>query len=205
MVDSVAVDSWAVDFGLLDADDRLVAERRALPRRAPRRGGRAVFARVPARELYERTGIQLLPINTIFELGGAWRPSDDPALERARTLLLIPDLLHFWLCGSARAEFTNATTTQCYDPRAGDWAADLLDRLDIPGGSFPRSSRPAHGSAPSRREVAERHGARRADVVAVATHDTGSAVAAVPFRRAGSAYISVGTWSLVGRRGGASR
>ena len=122
----------------------------------------------------------------------------DPALERARTLLLIPDLFHFWLCGSKTTEFTNATTTQCYDPTAGAWAADLLDRLDIPIALFPRSSRPARGSARSTPEAVEATGLGRADVVAVATHDTGSAVAAVPLLEAGSVYLSIGTWSLVG-------
>ena len=156
-----------------------------------------VFARVPARELYERTGIQLMPINTVFELA-AMAAEADPALEAAEHAAADPDLFHYWLCGSRTTEFTNATTTQCFDPRAGGWAADLLDRLGIPTAlASRRSSRRGHGSARSSADVAERR-ARGADVVAVATHDTGSAVAAVPFREAGSAFLSVGTWSLVG-------
>ncbi len=99
-----------------------------------------VLARVPARELYERTGIQILPINTIFELA-AMAAEHDPALAAAETLLLIPDLVHHWLCGSRATEFTNATTTQCLDAATGDWAADLLERLDVPTRALPGGRR----------------------------------------------------------------
>ena len=91
---------------------------------------------MPARELYERTGIQLLPINTVFELA-AMAAKRDPALESADVLLLIPDLFHHWLCGSRTTEFTNATTTQCLDAASGGWATDLLERLEIPTRLFP--------------------------------------------------------------------
>jgi rhamnulokinase len=196
-IDSVAVDSWAVDFGLLDAKGELVA----LPRhyRDARRAAATaeVFARVPARELYQRTGIQLLPINTIFELAGM-ASERDPALDAAEALLLIPDLFHFWLCGSKTTEFTNATTTQCYDPAAGDWATDLLERLDVPAALFPEVVSPGTPLGPLSRRAGEETGLEGAVVIAVATHDTGSAVAAVPLADAGSVFLSIGTWSLVG-------
>jgi rhamnulokinase len=196
-VDSVAVDSWAVDFGMLASNGRLVGNpvhyRDA--RRAQAMDG--VFADVPARELYERTGIQLLPINTVFELG-AMAAERDPVLDAAETLLLIPDLVHYWLCGSRASEFTNATTTQCFDPRAGSWAFDLLERLDIPSRLLPEVVLPGTQLARLREGVAEETRLGAAMVVAVATHDTGSAVAAVPFRQPSSAFISAGTWSLVG-------
>jgi len=126
-VDSVAVDSWGVDFGLVDADDRLLED--PVHYRDSRRAGAfaTAFERVPARELYDRTGIQLLPINTIFELA-AMAAEHDPALAAAERILLMPDLFHHWLCGSRTTELTNATTTQCYDPVEGRWAADLLER-----------------------------------------------------------------------------
>ena len=107
---------------------------------------------------------------------------DDPALGAAETLLLIPDLLHYWLCGARTTEFTNATTTQCFDPRTGDWATDLLERLDVPTRLLPEVVQPGHAARPARAEVADETRLGDADVVAVATHDTGSAVAAVPFR-----------------------
>ena len=135
-VDSVGVDSWGVDFGLLDRAGRLVQN--PVHYRDSRRAAavEGVFACVAPRELYERTGIQLLPINTVFELA-AMAAESDPVLAAAERLLLIPDLFHYWLCGSTTTELTNATTTQCFDTRAGAWATDVLDRLEIPAKLFP--------------------------------------------------------------------
>jgi len=196
-VDSVAVDSWAVDFGLVDRNGRLVQNPVHYRDGRRARAMAHVLERVPARELYERTGIQLMPINTVFELG-AMAAEDDPALAAAESLLLVPDLLHYWLCGARSSEFTNATTTQCFDPRSGAWATDLLDRLDVPTRLLPEVVQPGTLLAPLGDDVAEDTGLRGARVVAVATHDTGSAVAAVPLRSPGSAFVSAGTWSLVG-------
>jgi rhamnulokinase len=122
----------------------------------------------------------------------------DPALDAAATMLLVPDLLHYWFCGASTSEFTNATTTQCYDPHTGGWATDLLERLDVPTRVLPDVVQPGTRLAPLSHAVAEETRLRDAEVVAVATHDTGSAVAAVPFRQPGSIFISAGTWSLVG-------
>lgn len=187
-VDSVAVDSWAIDFGLVNADGRVI--RGPAHYRDTRRVAavESVYSRVPPRELYDRTGIQLMPINTVFELA-AMAQENDPALEQAETLLLIPDLLHLRLCGSRSSEFTNVTTTQCFDPHAHDWARDLLERLEIPTDLLPEVVAPGTVLGHTDDDVV---------VVAVATHDTGSAVAAVPFRRADSVFLSIGTWSLVG-------
>jgi len=196
-VDSIAVDSWAVDFALIDSKGRLVQNpvHYRDPRRAHAMDG--VLMRVPARELYDRTGIQLMPINTVFELG-AMASEGDPALDAAETLLLIPDLVNYWLCGASTSEFTNATTTQCFDPHTGGWATDLLERLDVPTRLLPDIVQPGTKLAPLSHAVADDTMLRNAEVVAVATHDTGSAVAGVPFRQPGSVFISAGTWSLVG-------
>ena len=193
-VDSVAVDSWGVDFGLLDATHRLIEE--PVHYRDARRAAafHEALEQIPARELYDRTGIQLQPINTIFELA-AMAAEHDPALAAAERLLLIPDLFHHWLCGSATTELTNATTSQCFDPRAGSWADDLLDRLDIPARVLPEIVRPGTPLGPV---LDGDSGIAGATVIAVATHDTGSAVAAAPLSGTGSVYLSVGTWSLVG-------
>jgi rhamnulokinase len=156
-----------------------------------------VCEEVPARELYERTGIQLMPINSIFQLA-AMTDADDPVLEAADRLLLVPDLLHYWLSGAAACEHTNATTTQCLDARTGTWARDLLSRLQIPDRILPEVVPPATVLGQLDDQVAERTRLTDAVVVASATHDTASAVAAVPFRRPDAAYISCGTWSLVG-------
>jgi rhamnulokinase len=196
-VRSVAVDAWGVDFGLLDAGGHLLGN--PVHYRDERRAAAVeeVYVRVPPRELYERTGIQLMPINSVFELA-AMAADRDPALRGAATLQLVPDLIHHWLCGSATTELTNASTTQCLDTRAGAWATDLLERLDIPTRLFPEVVEPGTVLGPVLPGVADETGLDGAEVIAVATHDTGSAVAAVPFVRPGSAFLSVGTWSLVG-------
>jgi rhamnulokinase len=196
-VASVGVDTWGVDYGLLDEDGELVEN--PVHYRDSRTDGamEALFGEVPAREVYERTGIQLMPINTLVQLYAAKR-AGERALERAKTLLLIPDLFHYWLSGVAACELTNATTTQCLDPRAQAWATGLLERLRLPLEVFPEIIRPATQLGALLEGVAERTRLRRAVVVAPATHDTASAVAAVPFRHPDAAYISAGTWSLVG-------
>jgi rhamnulokinase len=196
-VDSVGVDSWGVDFALLDSAGRLLQN--PVHYRDARRASAVdrVLAEIPARELYERTGIQLMPINSVFELA-AMADERDPVLEVAETLLMIPDLLHYWLGGSRVSEFTNATTTQCFDPRDGGWAADLAARVDVPSRLFPDVVAPATDLGPLSGDIAEETSLTGAAVVAGATHDTAAAVAAIPFQRPDSAYISAGTWSLVG-------
>lgn len=196
-VDSLGVDSWGVDFGLLDRKGRLLQN--PVHYRDARRADAVdrMLAEVPARELYERTGIQLMPINTVFELA-AMAADGDPALEAAETMLMIPDLLHYWLGGPPVCELTNATTTQCLDARTGTWVVDLLERLDVPARVFPEVVQPGALLAPLAAEVASESRLDGAMVVAGATHDTGAAVAAIPFRRSGSVFISAGTWSLVG-------
>jgi rhamnulokinase len=196
-IDSVSVDSWAVDFGLVDRAGRLLLN--PVHYRDGRRAAAVerVLARVPARELYERTGIQLLAINTIFELA-AMAADRDPALEGADTLLLIPDLIHYWLSGSRSAEYTNATTTQCLDAATGGWAVDLLDRLEVPHALLPEIVAPATRLGTVTPDVADATGLAGATVVAGATHDTAAAVAGIPFSGPDAAFLSVGTWSLVG-------
>ena len=194
---SVGVDSWGVDYGLIDGQGRLLEN--PVHHRDRRTDGamEALFAEVPAREIYERTGIQHMPINTLVQLYAAVR-ADEASLEIAEALLLIPDLFHFWLSGVATSEYTNATTTQCLDARAQTWATELLERLRLPATLLPGLVRPATPLGLLLPEVAGRTRLRRAVVVAPATHDTASAVTAVPFRQRGSVYISAGTWSLVG-------
>jgi rhamnulokinase len=196
-LDSVAVDSWGVDFGLVDRAGRLL--RNPVHYRDARRAAAVddVYARIAPHELYERTGVQLMPINTVFELA-AMVDDDDPILGIGDRLLLIPDLFHLWLCGARTTEFTNATTTQCLDVHARTWALDLLERLDVPTHVLPEIVEPATELGRVAGDVAAETGAGDARVVAVATHDTGSAVAGTPLDPARAAFLSVGTWSLVG-------
>jgi len=197
-VESIAVDSWGVDFGLLDRAGRLVQN--PVHYRDSRRAAAVdgVYARIGARALYDRTGIQLLPINTVFELA-AMADEADPVLAAADRLLLMPDLFHHWLCGSVSTEFTNATTTQCFDARVGTWAVDLLERLDVPTRLLPDV---VDSGTPLGPVTDEESGVAGATVIAAATHDTGSAFAGTPLAGERAAVLSVGTWSLVGIESG---
>lgn len=198
-LDAVGVDSWAVDFGLLDADGRLLGN--PVHYRDGRTDGMVdeVLGLVDAAQLYATTGIQVLPINTVYQLA-ALRGSAQ--LAAAEELLLVPDLLTRWLTGRSVAEVTNASTTQLFDVGARRWADDLLDRLGIDRALLPELVEPGEVVAPLARRVRRQVGladdAPDVPVVAVASHDTGSAVVAVPSEHEDVAYVSCGTWSLVG-------
>jgi rhamnulokinase len=196
-IDSVGVDTWGLDFALLDRSGRML--RNPVHHRDRRTDGvmEDVFAEVPARELYERTGIQLMPVNTVFQLR-ALAAAGDPVLDAAETLLFMPDLFHYWLSGTRASEYTIATTSQCYDVRGGAWDLELVERLGIPSTLFAEVVRPGTVLGSLRADLVEDTRLVGAAVVAPASHDTAAAVASVPFRRPGSAYISSGTWSLVG-------
>ena len=154
------------------------------------------FGRVPSEEIYRKTGIQFIQINTLYQLLAMQGSS---LLETADTLLLIPDLMNYWLTGEKVGELTNATTTQLYDLEGGDWARDLARDMQLPDDIFPRIVPPATRLGPLLPGVAEETGlAKRMAVTAAASHDTASAVVAVPAEGEDFAYISSGTWSLVG-------
>jgi rhamnulokinase len=193
----IGIDTWAVDFGLLDREGRLLGN--PYHYRDGRTAGIAeeVDALVAPGALYAQTGIQRLPFNTLYQL--ASMGADDPQLAAAESLLLIPDLLGYWLTGRRVAEYTNATTTQFLDARTGDWATELLATLGLPTAPLPPIVAP--GTV-----LGELLPGIRAELglpggtpfIATATHDTASAVAAIPDLDERSAYISSGTWSLVG-------
>ena len=193
---SVAIDSWGVDFGLLDESGALVGN--PFHYRDPRnaRAVDEVHARITADRLYARTGIQHLQINTVFQLAAA---AGDPTFPAARTLLLVPDLLGYWLTGERAAERTNASTTELLDPVAGDWAWDVVDAAGIPRGLLGRIREPGERLGLLRAEVAVATGLPASTpVTLVGSHDTASAVVAVPSEGDDAAFISCGTWGLVG-------
>jgi rhamnulokinase len=196
--DGIGVDTWGVDFALLDRSDELLG----IPYhyRDHRTDGvmERTFAIVPRDEIYRSTGIQFMQLNTLFQLM-AMRFADSTLLDSARSLLFTPDLLNFWLTGRKANEFTIATTSQCYDPQAGDWARPMLERLGLPGEIFGEIVQTGTVLGPLHDTVRNETGAGKSPVIAPATHDTGSAVAGVPAEgNTGWAYISCGTWSLVG-------
>ncbi|MFE5812425.1 rhamnulokinase family protein [Streptomyces sp. NPDC056479] len=195
-VDSVGIDSWAVDYGLLDADGALLGN--PVHYRDPRTEGVAekVWATVPAAELYAATGLQYAPFNTLYQLTAARESSQ---LAYAERLLLIPDLLTYWLTGEQGTELTNASTTQLIDPRTRDWSYGIASRLSIDLGLFAPLRQPGDPAGLLRGEVLEETGlGGPVPVTAVGSHDTASAVAAVPADGERFAYICTGTWSLAG-------
>jgi rhamnulokinase len=198
VVESLGIDGWGCDFGLIDRDGALVSN--PLHHRDGRGAGamETAFARVSAREIYETTGIQFLPFNTLYQLIAL---EHTRALDGAECLLLIPDLLAYWLSGERVAEATNASTTQLLDVRTGRWAETLIGRLAIERTLLAEVIEPGHLIGGLLPRVAQSTGLpAETPVVAVASHDTASAVIAVPFHpgTTNSAYISSGTWSLVG-------
>ena len=195
---SIGIDSWAVDFALVDPVGHLLGN--PLHYRDQRTHGlmEQLDTRIDRATLFDRTGIQFLPFNTIYQLLAQQR--DQPALHgHAATLLMIPDLLHFWLAGRRAGEYTNASTTALLDARTRTWAAPLLETLGLPRAMFPELVQPGTVLGALRPHLATALGfPATTQVIAPATHDTASAVAAIPGLDAQSAYISSGTWSLVG-------
>lgn len=197
-VSGLGIDCWGVDFALLDRDGRLLGN--PYHYRDPRTDGimELTLDRVPREAIYAATGIQVMKINTLFQLVSMVR-SGDAQLDLAAVLLPIPNLFNYWLSGERLAEYTHATTTQCVDVHARRWAVELLDRFEIPSRIFPPivDAGTAIGSVSP--EVSGEVGlVALAPVIAVGSHDTASAVAAIPGLAADSAYISSGTWSLMG-------
>ena len=193
---SLGIDTWGVDFGLLDRDGELIGlpycYRDARTDGAPE----AFFQRVPRERVYELTGIQVMQINTLYQLYAATREAS-PALEIADALLLMPDLLTYLLTGHKQSEFTIATTSQLYNPRSGDWEAELLEALGLGRSLMQPIVPPGTTVGPLLPAVTQEVGAQ-VPVIAVGSHDTASAVAAVPAEGQDWAYLSSGTWSLMG-------
>ncbi len=184
---SIGVDSWGVDFALLDRNGDLLAN--PVHYRDSRTDGMMewVFERVPRRTVFERTGIQFMALNTLYQMASLVA-ANSPQLEQATLYLTFPDLFNHWLTGARVCEFTHATTTQMFNPRTGSWDVETLSALNIPAGIFPEIVQPG-----------TRLGAYQGvPVMAVTSHDTASAVVAVPAAHPNYAYLSSGTWSLLG-------
>jgi rhamnulokinase len=186
--DGIGVASFGVDFGLLDARGDLIAN--PVHMRDSRTDGMMdwVFSRIPKQLIWQRSGgIGFYVINTLYQLA-AIRNRQPWMLDAAQTLLTMPNLINYWLTGERLSEFTHTTTTQCYNPMAGDWDRETLDTLGIPTAMLPPVVQPGT-------QIGAYKGV---PVYTVASHDTGSAVVAVPAQTPHYAYISSGTWSLFG-------
>jgi rhamnulokinase len=191
----IGVDAWGVDYALLGERGELLGNPYHYRDRRTEGVMEEVFQRVPREEIYRATGIQFMPINTLYQLFAAQK--DTPSvLAAAKQLVTIPDLFHYWLTGNAVCEFTNATTTQLVDPVRRNWATDLIERLnlrvDLPAAIVEPGT--VIGTLPANLAWGSLAGT---SVIAPACHDTGSAVAAITARD-GTAFLSSGTWSLIG-------
>lgn len=196
-LNSVGVDTWGVDFGLIGENGKLLGN--PVHYRDSRTDGmmEEVFKRVPRKKIFERTGIQFMQLNTLYQLF-SMSLVNSPMLKVADTLLMMPDLFNYFLTGKKSSEFTIATTSQCYDLLDDMWFNSLLERLDIPSEIMPEVIQPGTIVGEILPYIKEEVGLSDVSVVAPACHDTGSAVAAVPAQNDNWAYISSGTWSLIG-------
>jgi len=195
---SVGVDAWGVDFALLDSAGHLVGN--PCSYRDPRTSGvpAAVFAKIPEFECFQATGIRSMPINTLFQLFSMVQ-SGDPQLEVAASLLMLPDLLTYWLGGSKTTEYTAASTSEMLAKETAEWAHELLTRLAIPRHILPAVTQPGFLVGTMQTEIVREIGfAEAPSLVSVAAHDTASAVAAIPNMDQDSVFLSTGTWNLMG-------
>ncbi|MEM7124896.1 MAG: rhamnulokinase family protein [Chloroflexota bacterium] len=194
---SVGIDTWGVDFGLLDRSGALLAN--PVHYRDDRTDGmmEAAFERLPKADVFAQTGIQFMQFNSLYQLLSLVI-NQSPLLDVADTFLTVPDLFNFWLTGRAACEFTNATTTQCYNPIEQGWAVELLNAMEIPSSIFPEIVTPGTVLGEVRTGLASELGIEALPVVAPACHDTGSAVAAVPAQGHDFVWLSSGTWSILG-------
>jgi rhamnulokinase len=192
----IGVDTWGVDYALLGERGELLLN--PYHYRDKRTDGvmELVFAKISKNEIYRETGIQFMPINTLYQLFAAKRDTPD-LLKSARTFLTMPDLFHYWLTGLAVCEFTNATTTQMVNAENRVWSRSLMEILELPANLPAEIVEPGTIVGTLSEKLAAHTVLRSTPVIAPATHDTGSAVAAV-VARDGTAFLSSGTWSLVG-------
>ncbi len=197
-VAGIGVDTWGVDYGLLDSAGRLLGN--PVHYRDARTNGifDRTFPIVSRAEIFAETGLQFIQLNTLFQLVAA-RLEGDPQLDYAHTMLLMPDLFHYWLSGEKIAEYTIASTTQMLRAHDRQWAFDLLRKFNIPTGMLPNIVPPGTVVGPLLQQVVQETGlAAGMPVIAVGSHDTASAVAAIPGLDEHSVYLSSGTWSLMG-------
>lgn len=195
-VESIGIDTWAVDYALLDHDEQLLAQPVAYRDDRTKAVIDDVHGRISPEALYRINGLQFLPFNTLYQLAAEQRGDN---WNRAAHVVLLPDLIAFWLTGALGTEYTNATTTGLVDARTRDWSPELLDRLGIAPSLLPEIRQPGTILGLLHSTVCRRLGMRaEVEVVTVGSHDTASAVAGLPSRSDRFAYVSSGTWSLVG-------
>jgi rhamnulokinase len=201
-IKSIGVDAWGVDFALLGRDDAILGNPYCYRDRRTDGVMDQVLQKISRQEIFAQTGLQFMPINTLFQVV-AMRQQNSPLLEAATSFLMMPDFFHWLLTGVKANEMTNATTTQFYNPLRRGWAVELFEKLDLPTRILGNLIEPGTRLGPLRPDVADDTGLAGVEVIAPGTHDTASAVMAVPAtshpgERPNWCYISSGTWSLMG-------
>ncbi|HBG27348.1 MAG: hypothetical protein A2Y10_13660 [Planctomycetes bacterium GWF2_41_51] len=196
-ISGIAVDSWGVDFGLIGDDGKLLEN--PYHYRDARTNGimEKVFDIVPKREVYENTGIQFMQLNTIFQLFAA-KLQNPHILKKTRKLIFMADLVSYFLCGNSFAEYTLASTSQLMNMKTGKWSNEIFDKLSLPIEIMPQIVKPASKVGKLKPELCKEFNCQPIDIITVGSHDTASAVAAVPASGNNWAYLSSGTWSLIG-------
>ncbi len=194
---SFSIDTWGVDFGLLDQDGTILGMPFAYRDAYTQGAMEEFFKLIPRERIYNLTGIQFLPFNSLFQLY-AMKRDKSSVMEEARDLLFMPDLFHYFLTGEKKTEFTFATTSQLYNPRKKGWEDELFGALGVSKSLMQEIVQPGSLIGQLDKNIAQQLGWRDVLVVAVASHDTGSAVACVPAQGQNWAFISSGTWSLMG-------
>ena len=193
----IGLDTWGVDFGLLDKNGTLLGN--PFHYRDTRTDGMVdeAFRQIPRAEIFAQTGTQFMQLNTLYQLL-SMTADQSRLFDAAQTFLTVPDLFNYWLSGKISNEFSISTTTQCYNPLTQDWAREMLDKLGIPSRLFGPITQPGTVLGTLLPDVMEETGAGPISIVAPACHDTGSALVAVPAQNNDFAWISSGTWSIMG-------
>ena len=193
-ISSISVDGWGVDYVLLDEKGEIISPTHCYRDKRNQRGVDNIFSKVPWEEVYQESGVQFLNFNTLYQLG-----AETPGrLEAAKTILPLGDAFNYLLCGQARSEISMASTTSMYNPRNSDWSEKLLSAANVRPGQIAPLVESGTPLAKLKPELAEESGLGDIQVVATCSHDTGAAVAAVPAVGEDWAYLSSGTWSLIG-------
>ena len=197
-LDGIGIDTWGVDYGLLDKNGALLGI--PVNYRDARTDGmmEEAFKIMPKDEIFEKTGLAFMQFNTLYQLL-AMKKMDDPTLELAETMLFTPDLLAYFLTGEKATEYTIASTSQLINPHTRDWAWDLIEKFGLPTKMLTKIQPAGTIRGYLLKDIADETGVGQVPVIAVGSHDTASAVAAVPAKEGSKfAYISSGTWSLLG-------
>ena len=193
-VSSISADSWGLDYVLFDCDDQVLAPTFHYRDSRTARGVKTALACIDWPSIFAETGIQFMPVNTLYQLAA----EEPERLAKAKLLLGIGDAFNFHLCGVARAEESLASTSQCFNPIRSTWSQDLLDAVNVPRWIMPPTVISGTRLGLLKPHLAEASGLPEIEVIASCSHDTGAAVAAVPTEKGNWAFLSSGTWSLMG-------